>query len=313
MRILSIILFCGAFLTYYKVNAQQLPSHYGIDANAFAWNPALAGRFNYWSAGASYNQPWSEFENAPRQIQVFGESPIKPLRISAGLAVGREASNSYDRTDITAAANYKLRFGYRGRRQLAIGFSIRWEQMQLSIDNPVVNDPRDPLIGSTRQLYSRFNAGIGLFFASDDDYYEDDIYFAGLAVYPAIPGGLGNELQRYRPEIHGSVIAGGRFNLHANNWFFEPVLWLDYSAPQQIYPQLYLKMERQRYYWARLNVTTNSAGLGVGYVVLLGQYIDLHIGATCRVWFGSIGTVNRPGIDAEMILREELSGRYSSF
>ncbi|MCR9100289.1 MAG: type IX secretion system membrane protein PorP/SprF [bacterium] len=312
MSITRTLLFSGLLLFSLNVGAQQLPYHYGIDANAFAWNPALAGRFNFRSAGGSYNQPWSEFEDAPLNIQVFAESPIKPLRMSAGLAVGRELSNTYDRTDVTAAMNYKLRFGHRGKRQIAIGISFRWEQLQLSIDNPIVNDPGDPLIGSARQVYSRMNAGAGLFFASDDDYYDETIYFAGLAVYPAIPGGLGNDLQRYRPEVHGSFMAGGSFKMQGD-WFLEPVLWVDYSVPQQFYPQFYLKLERDRYYWARLHITSNSAGIGIGYMINFGQFLDFRIGITSRAWFGSIGAVNRPGLDGELILREQLPGRDVSF
>ena len=152
-------------------NAQQLPYHYGIDANAFAWNPALAGRFDFRSVGVSYNQPWTGFEDAPKLAQAFAESPIVPLRMSAGLAVGQEFSNTYNRTDVTAAANYKLRFGYRGKMQLTIGLSVRWEQLQLAIGNPTVYDPDDPLIGTAREVYSHFNAGAGLFFATNDEYY----------------------------------------------------------------------------------------------------------------------------------------------
>lgn len=304
---LSIILLCAMFST---LAAQQQPNHYGIDANAFAWNPALAARFNYRSFGLSYNQPWSGFEGAPKQLQAFAESPIKPFWMSAGLSVGREFSNTYNRTEITLATNYKLRFGYGDKMHLAIGLSIRWEQLQLSIDNPVVNDPDDPLIGLTRNLYSRFNAGAGLFFATNDNYYKETIYFAGLAVFPAIPGGLGDEVQLYRPAIHGNVMAGASIKLWNSDWFVEPVLWLDYSQPALLYPQAYIKLERDRYYWARLHLTTNSVALGAGYMLQVGRFIDVRIGATYRYWFGSISQVNQAGMDGEFVLREQLPARY---
>lgn len=313
MRRWLIPLFLLLGLAIVKSNAQQLPYHYGIDANAFAWNPALAGRFNYRSVGMSYNQPWTGFEDAPRLAQAFAESPIVPLRMSAGLSVGQEFSNTYNRTDVTAAANYKLRLGYRGKMQLTIGLSIRWEQLQLSIGNPTVNDPDDPLIGTAREVYSRFNAGAGLFFATNDEYYEETIYFAGLAAYPAIPGGLGAEVQGYRPAIHGSFMAGGSIKTGGGDWFVEPVLWVDYSAPRQLYPQAYFKLERDRYYWVRLHLSTNSAGLGVGYMWRVGKFLDARFGITGRYWFGSIGNVNTPGMDGEMILREQLPGRDYAF
>jgi type IX secretion system PorP/SprF family membrane protein len=305
--ILSFIVLCSIFG---NLTAQQLPNHYGIDANAFVWNPALAGRFNYRSFGVSYNQPWSGFEGAPKQLQAFAESPIKPFRLSAGLSVGREFSNTYDRTDVTLATNYKLRFGYRDKMHLAIGLSIRWEQMQLSIDNPVVNDPDDPLIGLTRDIYSRFNSGVGLFFATNDDYYKETIYFAGLAAFPVIPGGLGSEVQLYRPAIHGSAMAGASIKLNNSDWFVEPVLWVDYSQPAQLYPQAYVKLERDMYYWVRLHLTTNSAALGAGYMLQIGEFMDVRIGATYRYWFGSISQVNQGGMDGDVILKEQLPIQY---
>jgi len=308
--ILSLILY---FSLSGVLPGQQLPNHYGIDANAFVWNPALAGRFNYRTLGGSYNQPWSGFEGSPQHIQVFGEAPIKPLRLSAGLAVGREFSNTYDRTEVTAATNYKLRFGFRDKMHLAIGISVRWEQLRLSIDNPIVNHTNDPLIGLTRDIYNRFNAGVGLFFATDDDYFKETIYFAGLSVFPAIPGGVGADTQGYRPAIHGSAMAGGSIKLKGSNWFVEPVLWLDFSEPRQLYPQLYVKLERDRYYWARLHASLQSTGIGIGYMISAGESLDLRIGATYRYWFGPINNVNQGGIDGEIILKEQLPSWYLGF
>jgi len=286
--------------------AQQLPNHYGLDANAFAWNPALAGKFDYRSLGASFNQPWSGFEDAPKNIQVFGESPILERSLSVGIALEGEQATTYERINGTAAVNYKFRFGYQGRRQLAIGIAVRYERMNIAIDNPTVNDLDDPLLGLNRNAYRNLYAGGGLFFSTQKDYFRRSFFFAGIAAFPAISTGEGG----YAPAIHASAQAGAHFKLSGKKWFFEPVLWADYSETLQIYPQLSLKVERDRYYWARLHATTNSIALNLGAMIILNETMEIRLGATARAWYGAIQAYNQVGMDGEVVLRQQMRDRY---
>jgi type IX secretion system PorP/SprF family membrane protein len=284
---------------------QQLPLHYGLDGNAFMWNPALAGKFDYRSVGIAYNQPWSGFEGAPENLQVFGETPVFDRKSSIGTGIEGEQSNTYNRVSLTTAFNYKLRFGYRGRRQLAIGLAIRYERMDVFIRNPLVNNHDDPLIGLNQNVYNQLNAGLGLFFASERKYFERSLFFAGAALYPAIPGGLNNEKPTYLPAIHGNTQAGANIKLN-REWFFEPILWVDFNEAFQVYPQLSLKIERDQSFWVRLHATTNSGALNLGYMVFFNRTTELRIGVSARFWYGAIRDYNGLGSDGDIVLRNQL-------
>jgi type IX secretion system PorP/SprF family membrane protein len=304
---LSLVSFCLLSIASYT---QQLPAHYGLDANAFVWNPALAGKFDYRSLGIAYHQPWTGFEDAPKNFQVFGESPIFDRKVSIGVGIEGEQSNTYDRISLTTAFNYKFRMGARGRRQLALGLAIRYERMDININDPVVNDTGDPLLGLNRNVYSQLNAGLGAFFASERKYYKLSSFFCGLSLYPVIPGRMYENRPPYLPVIHGSIQAGGNLKFNGAKWFFEPVLWVDFNEAFQLYPQLSLKMERDRYGWLRLHSTTNSLAINAGGMLIINENTELRIGLTARFWYAAIRNVNGLGGDIDFVLRERLEDTY---
>lgn len=282
--------------------AQQQAYHYGLDGNAFAWNPAMAGKYDYLSVGAAFHQSWSGFEGAPAQLSAFFEFPITLNKAGGGFAVTAEEIGASRMLAMTAAFNYKLRFGHRGRRQLSVGLAARYSRLDVRLPKAIVNAPDDPLIGLSRNAYKDFNVGVGLFFTNDYNYFTRNLLFAGLAVNPAIPYAPEGKIS---PVIHASLLAGASLKFDNDSWFFEPVLWMDYSFENLFYPQLSLKLERDLYYWLRLQVAPNSIAPGFGYMIRLGGNTQIRVSVSGRFFFGRLSAYVRRGMDGAVVYRSQ--------
>lgn len=274
--------------------------HYGLDGNAFAWNPAMAGKYDYLSVGAAFHQPWSGFEGGPIHLGAFFEFPITANRVGGGFAVIAEEAGAGRSLTITSAFNYKLRFGYRGRRQLSIGLAARYSRLDISLPGAIVNAPDDPLIGLSRNVYKNINAGVGIFFTNDYDYFARNLFFAGLAANPVIPYAPEGNIH---PVIHASAIVGASLKFDDDSWFFEPVLWVDYGFENLFYPQLSLKVERDLYYWLRLQVSSNSIAPGFGYMVNINDNTQVRISISGRFFFGRLSAYVQRGMDGAVVYR----------
>ncbi|MCO6490489.1 MAG: type IX secretion system membrane protein PorP/SprF [Phaeodactylibacter sp.] len=281
---------------------QQLAYHYGLDGNAFAWNPAMAGKYDYLSVGAAFHQPWSGFEGAPAQLNAFFEFPITLKKMGGGFAVTAEEIGASRTLAMVLAYNYRLRFGYRGRRQLSLGLAARYSRLDVRLPKAVVNAPDDPLIGLSRNAYKTINLGVGLFFSSSQEYFSENLFFAGIAAIPAIPYAPEGKIS---PAVHASAMAGASLKFDDDSWFFEPVVWVDYSVENLFYPQMSLKVERDLYYWLRLQIASNSIAPGFGYMVNLNDNTQIRISVSGRFFFGRLGAYVQRGMDGAVAYRSQ--------
>ena len=305
MKTIYHICCCLLFLSS-SIHGQQYSYHYGIEGNAFAWNPAMAGKFNTQKFGAIYHQPWTGFEGSPQHLNAFFESPIFREQLSVGAILIGDKTNSIQGFESGIAVSYKLRFGYRSRNQLILGIGFRYQNLRAKLDDPTVNNPADPLIALTDQVYNRMNASAGLFFSTHYKESHRPLIYFGLAMHPGIRGQWLGQESGYSPVIHASATLGGKFDLAGEGWYVEPAAWLDYAEPNLVFPQLDIKLERERYYWMRLHSNLNSVALHIGYIIPLGDFADLRISAAGRLLFGKIASYTGLGMDGSIIYETPL-------
>jgi type IX secretion system PorP/SprF family membrane protein len=162
------------------VLSQQDPLSSQYMFNTLTYNPGLAGTSGMICATALNRQQWVGFEGAPSTTVFNINAPVSPFKIKSGVGLVVESDNIGFDKDINISGIYSYLMD-AGPGKLGIGLSLGMLNKTL---NPTWQIPSgdshtpasgDPLIPENKESYVAFDAGLGLYFKTDN-------YYAGLSV-----------------------------------------------------------------------------------------------------------------------------------
>lgn len=282
---------------------QQLSSGTPFQNYRFIWNPAMTAAWEHWETGMSFRQDWVGFEGSPQTATIHGQYPFTREKMSLG------GYFMYD--DVgpirfsTLAATYSYKFSPRFQRgdQLSIGIMAMVNQFIIDGLDVKVKDEDDAFLLVNESSQIKPNAGIGIFYTTyARDTYRKTYYYGGIAANQLLPSdvtfeNVGSEGNLKRV-IHANAVIGARF---VNDEFFvEPSLWINYSAPNIINGLLSVRIEQYRAFWAAVSFTGDqTAGIQVGYILpdLWLRDGDLRIGAQGSYNVGDFGKARGMGFE----------------
>jgi len=162
------------------VFSQQDPlsSHYMF--NTMTYNPGVAGTSGLICATALNRQQWVGFKGAPSTTVFNISAPVSPFGIKSGVGLLIESDNVGFDKDINLSAAYSYLMDV-GQGKLGIGINLGMLNKTLTPNWQIPSDDAhtpasgDPLIPESKESFVAFDAGLGL-------YYKTDNYYAALSV-----------------------------------------------------------------------------------------------------------------------------------
>lgn len=174
------IAFLFLVLNIMPVLSQQDPQTSNYMFNTIAYNPGVAGTSSMICATALNRQQWIGFKGAPATTYFHINAPVRPFNINSGVGLLVESDNIGFDKDINISGIYSY-IASVGNGKLGIGVNLGMLNKTLSPEwyiptgdnfTPVTGDP---LIPEVKESYVAFDAGLGL-------YYSTDNYYAGVSV-----------------------------------------------------------------------------------------------------------------------------------
>jgi type IX secretion system PorP/SprF family membrane protein len=162
------------------VLSQQDPLSSQYMFNTLTFNPGIAGTSGMICATALNRQQWVGFKGAPSTTVFNISAPVSPFKIKSGVGLLVESDNIGFDKDINISGSYSYLMDI-GNGKLGIGLSLgmmnktldpTWEIPSGDSHTPASGDP---LIPENKESYVAFDAGLGL-------YYKTDNYYAGFSV-----------------------------------------------------------------------------------------------------------------------------------
>lgn len=282
---------------------QQLSSGTPFQNYRFIWNPAMTAPNEHWETGLSFRQEWLGFEGAPQTATIHGQYPFLRENMSLGgfFMYDDVGPIRFSTLAVTYAYKFEPRF-IRGD-QLSIGVMAMMNQFFVDGLDVKVKDEDDALLLVNESSQFKPNAGIGIYYTTyARDTYRKTYYYAGIAANQLLPSdvtfeNVGSEGNLKRV-IHANALVGARF---INDEFFvEPSLWFNYSAPNLVNAMLSVRIEQYKAFWAGLSFSTDQTmGIQVGYIVpdLWIRDGDLRIGALGSYNIGDFGRARGMGFE----------------
>ena len=162
------------------VMAQQDPvtSHYMF--NTLTYNPGIAGISGLICATAINRQQWTGLQGAPSTTILNVNSPLPLLNRKSGAGLSIQSDNIGFNKDISIAGSYSYHLNI-GTGKLGIGASFGMlnkklePSWQIPTGGEYIPPSSDPLIPENNENYTAFDAGIGL-------YYNTNNYYAAFSV-----------------------------------------------------------------------------------------------------------------------------------
>lgn len=304
-QILSLVLLLNGIVVF----AQQLPYKNLFTETSFVWNPGMTGVWDYFEFGATYHQQWTEYNQSPETAQAFIQIPILKQKMSFGGSFLSDRAGLLDQNLTTITYAYRLRPNLSYHDQLSIGIGVSLHQLSLNTTDAIGKDLGDPLLFEDQLAAFAPNVSFGLFYAttSEDD-YDKNFYFGGIALNQSLPNALSlnsnQESVTFDRVIHGNAILGARFI--SGITYFEPSIWLDYSAPNIFHTTARMKIDINDVFWGAVGYSTDHTLHGnVGVTIRGGILQDgaLRVGATGRTRLGKMADLMGIGYEVYVSYR----------
>ena len=172
-KIFSIILLL--LFVSMSVMAQQDPaaSHYMF--NTLSYNPGIAGISGLICATVLNRQQWTGFPGAPATTIFNVDSPLPILNRNSGVGLQIQSDNlGFDKNiNITGAYSYHLSLG-EGKLGIGISLGMLNKNLEPSWHIPSGGEHTpasgDPLIPEGKENYVALDAGLGLYYNTNDYY-----------------------------------------------------------------------------------------------------------------------------------------------
>jgi len=139
--------------------AQQLPFSSQYFTNMFTVNPAFTGVDEYGQIFLSHRSQYARLEGGPQTSYMSIDGKVGD-NIGLGLIAFHDQTDLLSRT--SAMANYSYALHFSGNHYLTMGIAAGVQNNTVDYDKAMVVDANDPILFSTRQNRTVFNADIGL-------------------------------------------------------------------------------------------------------------------------------------------------------
>jgi len=139
--------------------AQQLPFSSQYFTNMFTVNPAFTGTDEYGQIFLSHRSQYSRLEGGPQTSYMSVDGKVGK-NIGLGLIAFHDQTDILSRT--SAMVNYSYALHFSGDHMLTMGIAAGAQNNTVDYNKALVVDPNDPILFTTRQNRTVFNADIGL-------------------------------------------------------------------------------------------------------------------------------------------------------
>ncbi len=287
----------------FAAKAQQLPDRSPFTDISFIWNPAMTAVWDYWELAANYRQQWVGFDDAPLTASLAVQYPFQKSNTSIGGFFFHDETRPLQSNVAGFNYAYKLKPRRRKAGQLSFGLSTTLQQFTADGVDVVVNDDDDLSVPRGEVTTIIPNAGAGVFYTSySRGDFEKSFFFAGLGANQLVPFDLkfraSGSVANFKRAVHANATFG--YRSVKENMFFEPSVWINYSAQNVVDANLTLKMEKQDAFWAGLTYSTNQTlAIQLGYILLKGLPKDavMRIGAMGSYNIGTFGRARGLGYE----------------
>ncbi len=160
--------------------SQQDPLSSNYMFSTLTYNPGVAGTSGMICATAIARQQWVGFAGAPSTTTFNVSAPVSPFKIESGIGLMVESDQIGFDSDINISGIYALLVNV-GTGKLGIGVNLGVVNKTLDPDwyipsgDGFTPPDQDPLIPVNKESFVVFDAGLGL-------YYSTDNYYAGVSV-----------------------------------------------------------------------------------------------------------------------------------
>ena len=255
-------------------------SHYYY--NQFLYNPALAGSKAYGQLYLINRNQWFNIPEAPRTQALTLDGPLRSRNVGVGINVYRDVAGIFNTTGGSAAYRYSLDLGNTGQR-LSFGLALGVLNSRVDLNDARVKDVTDPIILSTYQNATGFDANFGV-------NYEVNDFNLGVSVpqivgnelaYSAIRNGITGNDVRYGLARHFIVNAGYNWDLKKNQtWFLQPNALVRVTPNAPVQYDISAMLNYQEKYWLggmyrSQYAITVAAGLRLAQQFVAGYAYDI--------------------------------------
>lgn len=228
LKKLITIVFIGLLTSAF---GQQLPQYTQYMFTKLAYNPGYAGAGRGICVNGLVRQQWVGFKEtdkdgnttnvAPETYLISVHSPIKALRGGIGATIVQDQIGHYNDIYLNVMYAYQTTLG---SGDLGIGIQLSILNKTIDFTNLHPRQTGDPvLISETEETDMYFDAGIGIY------YREDDNYYVGLSVLQL--------LESKKPD-------GTQFNLKRQIYLMGGYVWNFPNAPDfDILPSALIKTD----------------------------------------------------------------------
>jgi type IX secretion system PorP/SprF family membrane protein len=159
MKTRYILTILAAFSFVGMGSAQQLPFSTQYFTNMFTVNPAFTGVDEYGQIFLSHRSQYYRLEGGPQTSYMSIDGKVGD-NFGLGLIAFHDQTDLLSRT--SAMVNYSYALHFSAEHYLTMGVAAGVQNNAVDYDKAMVVDANDPILFSTRQNRTVFNADIGL-------------------------------------------------------------------------------------------------------------------------------------------------------
>lgn len=160
----SLIYIALFFAISQSVVAQQIFQLTQYANNKFAYNPAVAGSNDYFTAQAGFRKQWAGIEGAPTTIHASVEGNLSQKKsVGLGLLLYNDATGPTSRFGVQIGYAYQLPLNLDGTTQLGFGIAGSLLSQSVDFDQLVLGQGGDPQIGTNAASKFGADAHLGVY------------------------------------------------------------------------------------------------------------------------------------------------------
>jgi type IX secretion system PorP/SprF family membrane protein len=247
-----ILVTLSLLLSFFSMQAQQLPQYSQYMLNDFSMNPAIAGTQPYFEVKSDNRYQWVGITDAPRTYMLTFDGSLTDKHIGIGAYLYSDITGPTRRTGFDVSYSYHMKITSWLNASLGLTTGI----LQFAVDGQEIalNEPGDPAL--TTNLESVFVPNIGF-----GGYLYGDNFYLGVSAPQLVESQL--KLTSFSDAqnilaTHMYVTAGYKFNINSD-FTLEPTTVLKYVLPAPPQLDISAKVTYLKKIWVGVGYRTEDA------------------------------------------------------